>query len=65
MNKKKSLSTILAESYSVYFEFIGTVISCLIISFFFLENLFFRILLIIVGVFYASFRAYSHVKNNN
>ncbi len=65
MNKKKSLSTILAESYSVYFEFIGIVISCLVISFYFLESIFLRILLVFIGVFYASFRAYMHVKNNN
>ena len=64
MSKKKKLSSILAESYSVYFEFIGIIISWLLIAYF-LFNDFWIIFVIIVGVFHASYRAYQHVKNNN
>ena len=64
MNKKKKLSSILAESYSVYFEFIGIIISWLLIAYL-LFNDFWKIIVIIIGVFHASYRAYQHVKNNN
>jgi len=64
MSKKKKLSSILAESYSVYFEFIGIIISWLLIAYF-LFNDFLKIFVIIVGVFHASYSAYQHVKNNN
>ena len=33
MSKKKKLSSILAESYAVYFEFIGIIISWLLIAY--------------------------------
>tara|TARA_B100001540_G_scaffold202686_1_gene178484 strand:- start:616 stop:810 length:195 start_codon:yes stop_codon:yes gene_type:complete len=64
MNKKKTLSSIMAESYSVYFEFIGIIISWLLIAFFFFNDIW-RIFIMIVGVFHASYRAYQHVNNNN
>jgi uncharacterized membrane protein len=64
MNKKKNLSSIMAESYSVYFEFIGIIISWLLIAFFFFNDIW-RIFIMIVGVFHASYRAYQHVNNNN
>ena len=64
MSKKKKLSSILAESYSVYFEFIGIIISWLLIAYL-LFNDFLKIVVIIIGVFHASYRAYQHVKNNN
>jgi len=64
MNKKKTLSSILAESYSVYFEFIGIIISWLLIAFFFFNDIW-RIFIMIIGVFHASYRAYQHVNNNN
>ena len=64
MSKKKKLSSILAESYSVYFEFIGIIISWLLIAYL-LFNDFSKIIVIIIGVFHASYRAYQHVKNNN
>ena len=64
MSKKKKLSSILAESYSVYFEFIGIIISWLLIAYL-LFNDFWKIIVIIIGVFHASYRAYQHVKNNN
>ena len=64
MSKKKKLSSILAESYAVYFEFIGIIISWLLIAYF-LFNDFWKIFIIITGVFHASYRAYQHVKNNN
>ncbi|MFL2511220.1 MAG: hypothetical protein ACJ0RN_02885 [Candidatus Neomarinimicrobiota bacterium] len=64
MSNKKTLSKILAESYSIYFEFLGIIISWLLIAFF-IFNDFWRILIIIIAVFHASFRAYNHVNNNN
>jgi len=64
MSDKKPLSRILAESYSVYFEFLGIIISWLLIAFF-IFNDFWRILIIMIGVFHASYRAYNHVNNNN
>ena len=64
MSDKKPLSRILAECYSVYFEFLGIIISWLLIAFF-IFNDFWRILIIIIGVFHASYRAYNHVNNNN
>ena len=64
MSKKKKLRTILAECYSVYLEFIGLIISWLLIAYF-LFNDFWKIFVIIIGVFHASYRAYQHVKNNN
>tara|TARA_B100001029_G_scaffold178083_1_gene184012 strand:- start:1750 stop:1944 length:195 start_codon:yes stop_codon:yes gene_type:complete len=64
MNKKKTLSSIMAESYSVYFEFIGIIISWLLIAFFFFNDIW-RIFIMIIGVFHASYRAYQHVNNNN
>tara|TARA_B100001564_G_scaffold307339_1_gene277183 strand:+ start:9 stop:203 length:195 start_codon:yes stop_codon:yes gene_type:complete len=64
MNKKKTLSTIMAESYSVYFEFIGIILSWLLIAFFFFNDIW-RIFIMIIGVFHASYRAYQHVNNNN
>ena len=64
MNKKKTLTSIMAESYSVYFEFIGIIISWLLIAFFFFNDIW-RIFIMIVGVFHASYRAYQHVNNNN
>tara|TARA_Y100000741_G_C18074577_1_gene486052 strand:+ start:518 stop:715 length:198 start_codon:yes stop_codon:yes gene_type:complete len=63
-NNKKTLSSILAESYSVYFEFLGIIISWLLIAFFFFGDLW-RIIIMILGVFHASYRAYQQVKNNN
>ena len=64
MSKNKKLSSILAESYTVYFEFIGIIISWLLIAYL-LFNDFWKIIIIIIGVFHASHRAYQHVKNNN
>ncbi len=64
MSKNKKLSSILAESYSVYFEFIGIIISWLLIAYFLLND-FWKIFVIIIGVFHASYRAYQIVKNNN
>ena len=64
MSKKKKLSSILAESYSVYFQFIGIIISWLLIAYFLLND-FWKIFVIIFGVLHASYRAYQHVKNNN
>ena len=64
MSKKKKLSSILAESYTVYFEFIGIIISWLLIAYL-LFNDFWKIIVIIIGVFHVSYRAYQHVKNNN
>ena len=64
MSKNKKLSSILAESYSVYFEFIGIIISWLLIAYLFFND-FWKIIVIIIGVFHASYRAYQHVKNNN
>ena len=64
MSKKKKPISILAQSYSVYFEFIGIILSWLLIAFF-LFNDFWKILVIIIGVFHASYRAYQQVKNNN
>ena len=64
MSKKKKLSSILAESYTVYFEFIGIIISWLLIAYLFFND-FWKIFVIIIGVFHASYRAYQHVKNNN
>ena len=64
MSKKKKQSSILAESYAVYFEFIGIIISWLLIPYFLFYD-FWKIIVIIVGVFHASYRAYQHVKNNN
>ncbi|KAA1297501.1 MAG: hypothetical protein EGP06_06320 [SAR202 cluster bacterium] len=64
MNKKKTLSSIMAESYSVYFEFIGIILSWLLIAFFFFNDIW-RIFIMIIGVFHASYRAYQHVNNNN
>ena len=54
----------MAESYSVYFEFIGIILSWLLIAFFFFNDIW-RILIMIIGVFHASYRAYQHVNNNN
>ena len=54
----------MAESYSVYFEFIGIIISWLLIAFLFFGDLW-RIIIMIIGVFHASYRAYQHVNNNN
>ena len=64
MSKKKKLSSILAESYSVYFEFIGIIISWLLIAYF-LFNDFWKIFVIIIGVFHAAYGAFQHVKNHN
>tara|TARA_B100000427_G_scaffold210665_1_gene175629 strand:+ start:8073 stop:8267 length:195 start_codon:yes stop_codon:yes gene_type:complete len=64
MSKKSKLSSILAESYSVYFEFLGIIISWLLIAYFLISD-FWKISAIILGVFHASYRAYQHVKNNN
>ena len=64
MSKKKKLSSILAESYTVYFEFIGIIISWLLIAYLFFND-FWKIIVIIIGVFHAPYRAYQHVKNNN
>tara|TARA_B100000214_G_scaffold367141_1_gene336942 strand:+ start:239 stop:433 length:195 start_codon:yes stop_codon:yes gene_type:complete len=64
MNKKKTLSSIMAESYSVYFEFIGIILSWFLIAFFFFNDIW-RIFIMIIGVFHASYRAYQHVNNNN
>ena len=64
MSKKNKLSSILAESYSVYFEFIGIIISWLLIAYL-MSNKFWKISVIIIGVFHASYRAYQHIKNNN
>tara|TARA_B000000441_G_C21692796_1_gene320723 strand:+ start:851 stop:1045 length:195 start_codon:yes stop_codon:yes gene_type:complete len=64
MNKKKTLSSIMAESYSVYFEFIGIILSWLLIAFFFFNDIW-RIFIMIIGVFHASYRTYQHVNNNN
>tara|TARA_Y100000748_G_scaffold303109_1_gene307300 strand:- start:1005 stop:1199 length:195 start_codon:yes stop_codon:yes gene_type:complete len=64
MKNKKTLSKVLAESYSVYFEFLGIIISWLLIAFF-IFNDFWRIFIIIIGVFHASYRAYNQVNNNN
>ena len=64
MSKNKKLSSILAESYTVYFEFIGIIISWLLIAYLFFND-FWKINVIIIGVFHASYRAYQHVKNNN
>jgi hypothetical protein len=64
MNKKKTLSSIMAESYSVYFEFIGIILSWLLIAFFFFNDIW-RVFIMIIGVFHASYRAYQHVNNNN
>ena len=54
----------MAESYSVYFEFIGIILSWLLIAFFFFNDIW-RIFTMIIGVFHASYRAYQHVNNNN
>ena len=64
MSKNKKLSSILAESYTVYFEFIGIIISWLLIAYLFFKD-FWKIIVIIIGVFHASYRAFRHVKNNN
>ena len=64
MSKKKKLSSILAESYTVYFEFIGIIISWLLIAYLFFND-FWKIIVIIIGVFHASCSAYQRVKNNN
>ena len=64
MSKNKKLSSIIAESYSLYFEFLGIIISWLLIAYFLFNN-FWKIFVIIIGVFHASYRAYQHVKNNN
>ena len=64
MSKNKKLSSIIAESYSVYFQFIGIIISWLLIAYFLLND-FWKIFVIIFGVLHASYRAYQHVKNNN
>ena len=54
----------MAESYSVYFEFIGIILSWFLIAFFFFNDIW-RIFIMIIGVFHASYRAYQHVNNNN
>jgi len=64
MKNKRTLSKVLAESYSVYFEFLGIIISWLLIAFF-IFNDFWKIFIIIIGVFHASYRVYNQVNNNN
>ena len=59
MSKKKKLSSILAESYAVYFEFIGIIISWLLIAYLLF------CLLYTSDAADDSYRAYQHVKNNN
>ena len=48
MSKNKKLSSILAESYTVYFEFIGIIISWLLIAYLFFND-FWKIIVIIIG----------------
>jgi positive regulator of sigma E activity len=62
-DSKKTLQSILSESYLIYFEFLGIVVSWFLVSLFFLKD-FWRIIAIILGVFHASYRAFKHVKLN-
>jgi positive regulator of sigma E activity len=62
-NSKKTLQSILSESYLIYFEFLGIVVSWFLVSLFFLKD-FWRIIAIILCVFHASYRDFKHVKLN-
>ena len=60
MSKNKKLSSILAESYTVYFEFIGIIISWLLIAYLFFND-FWKIIGIIISwllIAYLFFNAF-------
>jgi hypothetical protein len=60
---KRSLSSIMSESYSIYFEFFGIIIAWILCGYFIIGDV--SLLSIIGGVIHASIQSYKHVMNNN
>jgi hypothetical protein len=56
---KRSLSSIMAESYSIYFEFFGIIMAWIFCGYLFTKNI--SYIAIICGVIHGSVAAYKHV----
>jgi len=60
---KRSLSSILSESYAIYFEFFGIILSWILFGYLVTKNI--SYIAIIIGVIHGSTRIYRHVIKNN
>ena len=56
---KRSLISIMSESYSVYFEFFGIIIAWIVVEYLIRNNV--SYISIVGGVIHASFKAYQAV----
>ena len=56
---KRSLSSVMSESYSIYFEFFGIIIAWIVVEYLIRNNV--SYISIVGGVIHASFKAYQAV----
>ena len=59
----RSLSSIMSESYAIYFEFFGIIIGWILCGYLITKNV--SYIAIIGGVIHGSIKAYQHVIKNN
>tara|TARA_Y100000385_G_scaffold290097_1_gene361831 strand:- start:2218 stop:2412 length:195 start_codon:yes stop_codon:yes gene_type:complete len=60
---KRSLSSIMSESYSIYFEFFGIIVAWIVFGYIISKKISF--IAIIGGVIHGSIKAYKDVIKNN